>query len=245
MARPEGEGAGWPAGVERIVLPECASTMAEARRIADGREGPFWVLAHRQTSGRGRRGRSWLMPEGNFAATGVFEAPPAEAPLRSFVAAVALRDALEGVRGQAGLSLKWPNDVLLGGRKLAGILLEGLPGGRVAVGVGVNLAAAPPSDALPEGALPAVALDRPCTPEGFLDRLAPAFARWEGALRAGGFAEVRAEWMRHAARLGERVAVRLPRGVVEGRMEGIAPDGALVLATVTGERRVSAGDVLP
>lgn len=215
--------------------------MEEARRL--DRPAPFWVLAHRQTDARGRRGRPWLMPEGNFAATGVFDAAPAEAPLRSFAAALALRDALEVVRGPEGLSLKWPNDVLLHGRKLAGILLEGLPGDRVAVGIGVNLAAAPPADALPAGALPPVALDAAVWPETFLDLLAPAFARWEGALRREGFAPVREAWMRHAARLGERIAVRLPDGTLTGRLHGIAADGALMLGTDAGERRLAAGDV--
>ncbi|MGR3540991.1 MAG: biotin--[acetyl-CoA-carboxylase] ligase [Hasllibacter sp.] len=239
-ARP---GPDWPGGTGRIVLATCGTTMEEARALAGTRADPFWVMAHAQTAARGRRGRPWLMPEGNFAATWVGRAPVATAPLLSFAAALALRDALVAVRGAGGLALKWPNDVLLDGRKLAGILLEGLPGDRVAVGIGVNLAAAPDADALPGDALPPVALDAACWPETFLGLLAPAFARWEGVLRAKGFAPLREEWLRHAARLGEEVAVRLPREVLRGRLMGIGPDGALILATGEGERRLAAGEV--
>ena len=233
----------WPEGTGRIVLASTGSTMEEGRVRAGTRPPPFWVLAHAQTGARGRRGRPWLMPEGNFAATWVGEAPLATAPLLSFAAALALRDALVAVRGAEGLSLKWPNDVLLGGRKLAGILLEGLPGGLVAVGVGVNLAAAPSAGDLPEGALPPAALDAPCWPETFLGLLAPAFARWEGVLRRQGFAPVRAAWLEGAAGLGGPIAVRLPGGTVRGTFRDLGADGTLVVGLPEGERRVAAGEV--
>ena len=148
----------WPAGYGRRVLASVDSTNAEAARIAPGLRGPEWILALAQTAARGRRGRPWINPAGNFAATLVMR--PAESPdrvaLRSFVAAVALWDTLVAATGRAGaFSLKWPNDVLLNGGKLAGILLESAGAGRslshFAIGIGVNLRNAPETTAVEAG----------------------------------------------------------------------------------------------
>ena len=148
---------------------------------------PAWIMARRQTAARGRRGRAWSMPPGNFAATLVLSptGPADEAALRSFTAALALRSALATGWCRRDYALKWPNDVLLNGGKVAGILLEGSGrGGRLdwlAVGIGVNLAAAPGADEVEQGAL------RPCRwparpgqvvpPETLLDALAAGFRR--------------------------------------------------------------------
>lgn len=242
----------WPAGTGREVHAELDSTNAEAlRRLAAGAPGPLWLLARRQTVARGRRGRAWAMPEGNFAATLVLRpgAPAAGLALRSFAAALALFDALVAATGRAELfALKWPNDVLLGGAKLAGILLEtgGSPPG-LAIGFGVNLAAVPDAAALEPGALAPVSL-RGATgiapdPEDFLDLLAPAMAAWEARLAAEGFAPLRAAWLARAARLGEPVTARLPGRVVEGRFESIDATGALVLATAAGRVALPAAEV--
>ncbi|MEM8581197.1 MAG: biotin--[acetyl-CoA-carboxylase] ligase, partial [Pseudomonadota bacterium] len=113
----------WPAGVEKRVLAEVDSTNAEAARIAPTLAGPTWILGLHQTAARGRRGRAWVNPRGNFAATLVMRPsePPERVALRSFVAALALRDALVRATGQAdAFALKWPNDVLLNGGKVAG-----------------------------------------------------------------------------------------------------------------------------
>ena len=123
-----GTGPDWPAGYGQRVLGEVDSTNAEAARIAGNLDGPEWILGLRQTAGRGRRGRGWADPEGNFAATLVlFPGEPAgRVALRSFVASLALLDAFVAVTGRPdGFALKWPNDVLLNGGKVAGILLEG------------------------------------------------------------------------------------------------------------------------
>jgi BirA family biotin operon repressor/biotin-[acetyl-CoA-carboxylase] ligase len=124
--------------------------MAEGARQAPSLSGPTWICALEQTAARGRRGRAWANPPGNFAASLVLrpEGAPGHAALRSFVAALALRDAfLAAGAPEAALSLKWPNDVLLNGGKVAGILLESIgAGGRIdslIIGIGVNLAAAP------------------------------------------------------------------------------------------------------
>ena len=147
----------WPEGVARHVLARTESTNAEALRMAPGLSGPAWILTHEQYGGRGRRGREWVMPAGNFAGTLVLrpKGGAAEAPQLSFVAALALYDALSDACGpSARLTIKWPNDVLLNGGKVAGILLEstGPELVSVAVGIGVNLAAAPDTGSVEPGA---------------------------------------------------------------------------------------------
>ncbi len=244
--------ADWPPGVGREIHGELDSTNAEALRLAAaGAAAPCWILARNQTSARGRRGRPWVMPPGNFAASLLMrpQVPAAEAALRSFVAALALHDALLAVIGRPEtLALKWPNDVLLAGGKCAGILLE--TGGRpmaLAVGIGVNLAEAPRPEQVEPGATPPVSL-RAATganiaPEGFLDLLAPAFARWEAVLAADGFAPVRTAWLARAARLGEPIIARLPGREIAGRFETIDDSGALVLGAATGRVTLPAAEV--
>lgn len=241
----------WPAGTGREIHAELDSTNAEAlRRLARGDPGPVWIMARHQSAGRGRRGRAWAMPAGNFAATLCFRPEGTQAlALRSFVAALALHETLVAVTGRPALfALKWPNDVLLQGGKLAGILLEtgGAPLG-LAMGFGVNLAAAPDPEALEAGALAPASL-RGATgitvaPEDFLDLLAPSVARWEARLASRGFAPLRAAWLARAARLGETVVARLPDRAVEGRFETIDATGALVLATGTGRVALPAAEV--
>jgi len=178
----------WPDGYGRRVLDEVDSTLNEAARIAPDLAAPEWILARRQTAARGRRGRGWVSPTGNFAATLVLrlDGPAQQAALRSFVAALALFDACVAVTGRPdGFSLKWPNDVLLNGGKLAGILLESAGGGGGAmplfIGVGVNLSEAPPADLVEARALRPVSLAGETGvrvgPEDFLTELAAAYAR--------------------------------------------------------------------
>lgn len=247
--------ADWPPGVGREIHDELDSTNSEAlRRAAAGAAGPLWILARRQAAARGRRGRVWAMPPGAFAASLLMrpDGPATQAALRSFVAALALREALVELTGRPEMfALKWPNDVLLAGRKLAGILLEtgGPTGGplALAIGVGVNLAVAPEAAALEAGALAPVSL-REATglavaPEAFLDRLAPAFDAWERRLRTDGFASIRDAWLAHAARVGEPILARVPGREIAGRFETIDADGALVVATPSGRMVLPAAEV--
>ncbi|RME16277.1 MAG: biotin--[acetyl-CoA-carboxylase] ligase [Alphaproteobacteria bacterium] len=243
-----------PEGHALLALGEVDSTLDEAARRLAEISGPTWITATRQTAGRGRRGRPWVSPPGNFAATLVLPGltPGQGAALRSFVAALALFEACTVLGTPPDrLALKWPNDVLLDGGKLAGILLEGLAaGGRIeglAIGIGVNLAAAPPPEALEPGALAPVAL-ADClgtapAPAAFLEALAPAFARWEGQFRAGGFGPIRAAWLARAARLGEAVTARLPGEEVRGIFRDVDGEGHLVLSTPRGARRIAAGEI--
>lgn len=244
----------WPEGVARHVLARTESTNAEALRLAPGLTGPAWIMARQQTAGRGRRGRSWTMPEGNLAATLALrpDGSPADLSLYSFVAALALHEALTAVCGPAArLAIKWPNDVLLNGGKVAGILLESAGQGRavsaLAVGVGVNLAAAPAPEAVEPGALQPVSVlaetGHAITPDDFLDLLAPAFDRWQRQLATWGFAPIRAAWTARAARIGQTITARTGNATRTGRFEGIDDTGALVLVTAAGREVIPAADV--
>lgn len=244
----------WPEGVARHVLAEVDSTNSEAARLAPRLTQPTWIFAHRQTAARGRRGRGWVSPAGNFGATLVMRpsGTPAEAAQRSFVAALALAEALATVAGPGpAITLKWPNDVLLNGGKVAGILLESAgQGGAVshlAIGIGVNLAETPPAGALEPGAHPPVSLlgetGIRVAPEEFLAPLAQVFDHWERQLRTYGFGPIRTAWLARAARIGQRLTARTVTESIDGTFETIAEDGALVLVTAQGRRIIPAADV--
>jgi BirA family biotin operon repressor/biotin-[acetyl-CoA-carboxylase] ligase len=249
-----GDPAGWPEGVACHVLDEVDSTNSEARRLASGLTQPTWIMARRQTAGRGRRGRAWVSPEGNFSASLAMrpKGDAAQAALRSFVASLALADALSAVTGPGPvITLKWPNDVLLNGGKVAGILLESAGQGvgisHLIVGIGVNLIAAPPPEAVEPGAMtPVSVLDETgvrIAPEEFLTHLAAAFARWEDQFATWGFGPIRTAWLSRAARLGQRIIARTAAETIEGTFDTIAEDGALVLQTAGGRRAIAAADV--
>ncbi|MEQ8258329.1 MAG: biotin--[acetyl-CoA-carboxylase] ligase [Roseovarius confluentis] len=244
----------WPEGYGRRVLGEVDSTNAEAARIAPGLSGPEWIMARHQTAARGRRGRPWANPAGNFAATLVMR--PTESPdqvaLRSFVASLALFDAFVAVTGRpTGFSLKWPNDVLLNGGKLAGILLEsaGAGGGlsHFAIGIGVNLRDAPEADAVEPGAVRPVSLMSETgvevAAEEFLDLLAPAYAKLETQFATYGFAPIRAAWMDRAVRLGEVITARTGREEFTGTFETVDAGGNLVLTDAKSRHVIPAADV--
>ncbi len=228
--------------------------MAEAARRAPMLTAPTWICALEQSAARGRRGRVWVNPQGNFAASLVLrpEGAAAQAALRSFVAALALRDALAAVTGRPeALGLKWPNDVLLNGGKLAGILLESTgQGGRIdtlIIGIGVNLVAAPTATEVEPGAVAPVSLlgetGVSITPEDFLSHLAPAYDRWERAFATHGFAPIRTAWLQGATRLGETLTARMPRDEITGTFTDVDSDGQLVLETGQGPRRIAAADI--
>ncbi|MEQ8281172.1 MAG: biotin--[acetyl-CoA-carboxylase] ligase [Parvibaculum sp.] len=244
-----------PPGVALRRFAEIDSTNEEARRLGEaGEPGPLWIVAERQTAGRGRRGRSWVAPPGNFMGT-LYLTPRCgarQAGELSFVAAVAVFDAVEALLpppSRAGLRLKWPNDLLHERAKLAGILLEssGVAGAEVtwlAIGIGINLSGHPEGVEFPATSLPAIGAP-PVAPDEALAALAAAFERWLAVWRGvQGFAAIREAWLARAAGLGERLTVRLAQETFDGTFEGLAPDGALQLRLADGTLRlVSAGDV--
>lgn len=237
-------------GVTRHILDETDSTMAEATRMAPTLAGPAWILALRQTRGRGRRGRAWADASGNFAATYVMRQndPPATLALRSFVASLALYEALLTATGHPEIfALKWPNDVLLNGGKIAGILLESKQAAHLSIGIGVNLAQVPSVDAVEQKATRPVSLQTEAgilvTPQKFLAILAPAHARFEQQFTTHGFAPIRTAWLARAARLGETITARTGATQTTGIFETIDEAGHLILSTPTGSRAIPAADI--
>lgn len=244
----------WPGTVARHVLERVDSTNAEAFRLVPHLSGPAWIMARRQEAGRGRRGRPWSDPPGNFAATLVLrpEGGPADSARLSFVAALALQDALVDLCGpQLSLSLKWPNDVLLNGGKLSGILLESNGAGNshaaLAIGIGVNLVSAPAPGEVEQEATRPVSLQEETglklAPEELLDALAPAFEHWYQRMRGEGFAPIRQAWLARAAKLGETILARVGKNRIEGRFDGIDTTGALILETETGRQVIPAAEI--
>jgi BirA family biotin operon repressor/biotin-[acetyl-CoA-carboxylase] ligase len=238
--------AGWR--VER--LSRVGSTNDEARRRAlAGDPGRLWVVAREQTQGRGRRGRVWKSPPGNLYASALLidPAPVAIAAQIGFVAGVALRRAVEDLGGGSDVELKWPNDLVWRGAKLAGLLAEGtaLGDGRSAcvVGVGVNCLAAPSGLGYAADALSKV-LGQAVSPERLFARLAPRFEESLVLWRHGeGFAKIRAQWLEHAAGLGAPVRVAGARGLREGVFETLDERGRLVLRGASGIEAIEAGEV--
>ncbi len=242
-------------GFTHKAFVEIDSTNEEARRLGEaGEQGPVWITAEVQTAGRGRRGREWVSPSGNFMGT-LFLRPqcsPRKAAELSFVAAVAVHDAVASLLPpdlRPDLRLKWPNDLLHKGRKCAGILLEssGIAGAELAwlaIGMGVNLAQHPDHVEFPATSLAALGVSG-VTPADALAALATAFdariALWRDVQ---GFAAIREAWLARAAGLGGPITVRLSDETFTGTFEGLAADGSLEVRLPDGMLRlVSAGDV--
>ncbi|MDP8915677.1 MAG: biotin--[acetyl-CoA-carboxylase] ligase [Pseudomonadota bacterium] len=241
------------APVPQLIVEEIDSTNAEARRRAEaGETGPLWIAARRQTAGRGRYGRTWDSAPQNLAATLLTTTakPPAEAAQISFVAALAVFELAEAYVPRALLALKWPNDVLVDGAKVSGVLVESGPAGSdlwLAVGVGVNLASHPEETERPAthlGAHLSPERARPPSPEEALSELAGAFERWRDIWERNGFAPIRRAWTERAASLGAPVTARLGSETLCGVAEAMEADGALRLRLADGSvRRITAGDV--
>jgi BirA family biotin operon repressor/biotin-[acetyl-CoA-carboxylase] ligase len=234
------------------------STNAEAlRRARTGARGPLWVVAASQTAGRGRRGRAWLSPAGNLYASLLLvdPAPAAAAPQLAFVAGLAVHDACAALApGLAdALWLKWPNDLLCRGAKIAGILIEGeggvATGGEgvvvAVIGIGVNCCHHP--DAVEHPATDFAAQGAPIAAPALLDALrgtmAARLAEWD---RGAGFATIRSAWLARAAGLGQAMRARLPDREMSGVFEAIDEAGRLILRLADGRREViTAGEVFP
>jgi len=230
-----------------------ASTNDEAKRLARaGAQDGTIVWASEQTAGRGRRGRQWVGLPGNLFVSMILRpaCPAADANQLGFVAALGLGDAVgDSAPPLTELRCKWPNDVLLNGRKFAGILLESETSAHAALdwlvlGVGVNVVAHPDDAAYPTTSLHAegcLALDAGAMLESF----ARCFLVWHERWRDEGFSPVRAAWLRRAAGIGDAITVRLAGEEIAGRFIGIEADGALALQTAAGARRIAAGEVFP
>ncbi len=217
------------------------------RRLADGEDREGLVISTLcQTAGRGRRGRPWVSPQGNLAVSFLLRGGQdrARAAEISFVAALALHQAIESLVPDVSSQLKWPNDVLVNGHKVAGILLEA-HGSWVVLGIGVNIAVVPESDAAtyPIGAL--IQWSTTITVDMLLIALAHALHHWHGVWLSHGFKAVQSRWLAHALGIGEAVVARLATGQeIRGRFDSLEDDGALLLTDLSGTRqRILAADV--
>lgn len=248
------------AGYGLAVFDRIGSTNVEALvRARAGETGPIWLVAAEQTAGRGRRQRSWISPRGNLACSvlEVIDASPAVAATLSFAAGLALEAALRTVSLEARMRspgsenvtfhLKWPNDVLAGGGKLAGVLLEAetVAQGRLAVvvGTGANVAAAPEGMPYPAISLRDIGID--IGAEDLFRALTEAWAEFRAIWDQGrGFGEIRRLWLERAAGVGQHVSIRSDSSTISGLFDTIDKDGCLIVVTSDGRRvAVSAGDV--
>ncbi|ABD87970.1 biotin--[acetyl-CoA-carboxylase] ligase [Rhodopseudomonas palustris] len=245
------------AGYRVAAFDSIGSTNAEAMaRARQGEAGPIWLVTTEQTAGRGRRQRSWIAPRGNLASSvlEVMEVAPGTAATLGFAAGLALQAALRTLTAQAvgegpaiDYRLKWPNDVLAGSHKLAGILLEAeeVADGRLAVvvGIGTNVVAAPGDTPYPAASLKALGLD--VTAEQLFAALSDHWASYRAIWDLGrGFAEIRRQWLQHAAGLGGTVSIRSGATTVEGLFDSIDDTGCLIVRTPEGRQiPIAAGDV--
>jgi BirA family biotin operon repressor/biotin-[acetyl-CoA-carboxylase] ligase len=236
---------GWR--IERFAFLD--STSEEARRRAfAGDPGRLWIVADRQTAGRGRHGRDWRSPPGNFYGSALLIDPctNADAPLLGFVAGLSAHAAIEDLGGR-GVGLKWPNDLVVAGAKLAGILLEGWSLGpqrfAVSIGVGVNLVSHPSDLAYSATDLSAL-IGRRARAREFLERLAARFdERLQLFARGAGFAAIRAQWLAAAAGLGQPMRATTAAGAREGLFEGLDERGRLLLRTRNAIETIEAADI--
>lgn len=243
-----------PASAPIKVLSEVDSTNAEARRRAEvGQTGPVWIVARRQSAGRGRRGREWVCETGNLFATLLTTTSkgPAEAAQITFVAALAVYDLLCSFVPEALVSIKWPNDVMIAADKASGILVESgaheAGGLWLAVGIGVNLAEAPAGTERPATALGGHLkgdVSSIPTPEAAAQVLARQFAIWLDRWETQGFPTVLAAWASRCIGLDQPCTARLGHETLSGIANGVEADGALRLKLADGSvRLISAGDV--
>ncbi len=211
------------------------STNAEARRLAEqGERGPLWLWADEQTGGRGRMGRSWVSEPGNLYATFLFaiSADPGIAAQVSFVAALAVHDMVTALQPAAQPSIKWPNDVLIGGAKFCGVLPEvvGANPTRIAIGCGVNVAHAPHGTPYPVTCLGAA-----IPVESVLQELSLSLSKrlkiWD---EGRGFPAIREAWGARALGLGGAVTATVGAKEIHGIFTGLAADGALILTAADG-----------
>jgi BirA family transcriptional regulator, biotin operon repressor / biotin---[acetyl-CoA-carboxylase] ligase len=248
------------AGYRLAAFDRIGSTNEQALlRARQGELGPIWFVTSEQTAGRGRRQRAWIAPRGNLAGSvlEIIETSPAVAATLGFAAGLALEAALQKVRlgistSSGGsdypeFSLKWPNDLLAGHEKLAGILLEAeaVPDGRLAVvvGIGTNVVAAPEGTPTPATSLKALGIDT--SAEELFAALSDSWVEFYGLWDRGrGFGDIRRLWLARAAGLGQPVAVRAGGSTLAGTFDTIDDAGSMIVKTANGDRiQVSAGDV--
>jgi BirA family biotin operon repressor/biotin-[acetyl-CoA-carboxylase] ligase len=242
-----------PSDYRLVCCDSIGSTNDEAKHLArDGAAEGTLVWALEQTAGRGRRGRAWVSPRGNLHASLILrpDCPAWCGAQLGFVAALAVGEALGAMLPLLdGLSYKWPNDILVNGCKIAGILLESEMTALdklafLVVGVGVNLIASPQGTEYPATSVAAEGLGA-VAPATMLEEFCRHFQSWDRRWRDDGFAPVRAAWLADASSRGEPIRIRLEAATLRGRFLDIDQQGALLLESAGEHRRISAGEVFP
>jgi BirA family biotin operon repressor/biotin-[acetyl-CoA-carboxylase] ligase len=243
-----------PSGYRLLRMETVDSTNAEARRRAlAGEPGPLWIWSARQSQGRGRGGREWISQYGNLFASLLIRV---NCPLRvagqlALLAGIISFDTIAKLiayEGRSEILLKWPNDILLAGEKVAGMLLENVGSANesrsiVVIGTGINLASHPEN--LPQPAVSLATYGMTITPANALETLAGTTHEWLGRWGEGScFPTIRRAWLDRAGPTGRPLTVRVGSQEVEGVYGGLDADGALrLLMPDGGEYRVTAGDV--
>ena len=236
-----------------IELSETGSTNADAMRLAlSGEVLPIWVIAERQSAGRGRAGRAWVSEVGNLYASLALtaDAPRQKAGELSLVAGIALVEAIRAISPLAqtcGLRLKWPNDLLVGPAKAGGILVEtmtarGEPGFLAVLGFGLNIAACPAELGRATASLAQNGIVT--SPGEVIAALADQCEAWITIWNNGqGFDCVRDAWMERAGAIGEAIIIQTTSGPVSGTYQGLAPSGALLAEVAGRTETITYGDV--
>jgi len=240
-----------PEGYDLRVFDHLDSTNLECRRYAEaGATGHIWVVADAQSAGKGRRGRQWVSRPGNLFASLLYavDCDLGRISQLSFVAALAVRDVVaDRLPSGAVVRCKWPNDILVDGRKISGILLETAGNGgempsHMIIGIGINIAHHPDDGQYPATDLMTAAgqeIDRQLV----LDRLIHAMDHWISSWKEQGFPLIRQAWKDGALGLGQDIIVRLPAEELRGRFVDLDETGALILEFGGERRHISAGDV--
>jgi len=220
------------------------STNDKAQEISETASGEYWVIsAKRQTAGRGRRGRNWSSLDGNLFMSLLIPFRLTDCGILAFIISLGLLYTIRSFAEQADLALKWPNDVLLKGKKISGILLEKGSGNYMIAGIGVNLKQAPRLDgvAYQAGALAeeGILAER----EKFLQRYLGEINKLLHLQSRQGNAAIISLWRVYAAGIGKKITVNLPHGMETGVFEGLDDNGMLILQTESERKIISAGDV--
>ena len=233
---------GWPKtlGLRRYEMLD--STNEEARRLARaGEQGPLWITAAQQSAGHGRHGRRWVSEQGNLFATLLTEAAPSRSAQLGFVAGVSVADVIAEYVHDAAVKLKWPNDVLISGRKAAGILVEHVSDGLVAAGIGIDLGHCP--EGMNAVSIAEAAGSAP-DPDEVLGRLAWRMIDWMAVWQRDGFGPIRDAWIARAGGVGDMIRAVTAERPYQGIFEDLDRDGALLLRDENGtSHRITAADV--
>jgi BirA family biotin operon repressor/biotin-[acetyl-CoA-carboxylase] ligase len=251
---PQGPLPSLPQGCRLAALDNVTSTMDEARRLAEeGAAAWTFVWAREQSAGRGRLARNWDSPRGNLYLSILLrpDCPAVKAAQYGLLAALAIGDAIAELAPPLAVTYKWPNDVLVDGRKVAGILLESRSQSdgsltHLILGCGVNLASHPEATTYPATSLHHEGLAAEITEVEVLEAFARHFRSWSERWTRDGFAAARSAWLGRAQSLGQEIQVRLPDRSLVGVFRDLDAEGFLVLETADGHReRISSGDVFP